>query len=60
MTENVHEYSRRRKTCIHCNNRPSSKVSPNAEIENPQTGDSTYQELSIPESEKAYQNLALQ
>ncbi|XP_078329598.1 uncharacterized protein LOC111116561 [Crassostrea virginica] len=51
---------RRRKTCIHCNNRPSSKVSPNAEIENPQTGDSTYQELSIPESEKAYQNLALQ
>ena len=60
MTENVDGYfRRRRKTSILCNNTPSSKTSPYAEIENPQTGDSTYQELSISETEKAYHNLAL-
>ena len=58
MTEYVDEYFRRkRKTSIPCNNRPSSKISPYAEIENQQAGDSTYQELSISES---YHNLALQ
>lgn len=61
MTENADEYFRRkRKTSIPCNNRPNSKISTYAEIENQKTGDSTYQELSISESEKAYHNLALQ
>lgn len=61
MTENVDEcFRRRKKTSIPCNNRPSSKTSPYAEIENYPTGDSTYPELSISESEEAYHNLALQ
>lgn len=61
MIENVDEYFRKKgKTSIPCNNRPSSKISTYAEIENQQTGDSTYQGLSISESEKAYHNLALQ
>ena len=60
MTENVDEFfRRRRKISIPCNITPTSKISPYAEIQNPQTEDSTYQELSISETEKTYHNLAL-
>ena len=59
MTEYVDEYFRRRTIGIPGYNSSSSKVSPYGEIENPKTGDSTYQELSISQSEKTYHNLAL-
>ena len=53
-------FYRRRKFCFSGKPGISSKESPYAEIENQQGGDSTYQELTVPENNKDYQNLALQ
>ena len=50
----------RRKFCICGRPSVSNKESPYAEIGNQPSGASTYQELTVPGTNKDYQNLALQ
>lgn len=51
----------RRKKCFFSGRpRISNKESPYAEIENQQGGSSTYQEFTVSETNKDYQNLAVQ
>ncbi|XP_078329594.1 uncharacterized protein LOC144617738 isoform X1 [Crassostrea virginica] len=51
---------RRNKYSFYAKPSISNKESPYAEIENQQSETSTYQELTVPEKNKDYQNLALQ
>ena len=53
-------FYRRKKICFSSKPSISNKESPYAEIENQQGGASTYQELTVPEKNKDYQNIALQ
>nr|XP_022311266.1 protein draper-like [Crassostrea virginica] len=52
-------FMRRKKLCIFGKNVTSTTDSPYAEIENQPNGESAYQELTVSELNKEYQNLAL-
>lgn len=51
---------RRKKICIFGKKITSATNSPYAEIRNQPSGESTYQELSVSELDKDYNNLVLQ
>ena len=53
-------FYRRNKHCFSSKPSNSNKESPYAEMGNQEGGASTYQELTVPETNKDYQNLALQ
>ena len=53
-------FFRRKRFCFSVRPSNSNKDSPYAEIENQQGGASTYQDLTVSETNKEYENLELQ